>query len=73
MRAVSVPSEQTWGWTAYAASGWAIAYAVLARGYQAAGGTLGLPGTFENPDDAHRASLLVGIFISSSASARWPW
>jgi hypothetical protein len=62
-RAVSLPSERTWGWTAYAACGWAIAYAVLVRGYQAAGGTVGLPGTFENPDDARRAGLIAGLII----------
>jgi hypothetical protein len=42
---------------------WAIAYAVLVRGYQAAGGTIGFAGTFEDPDGFRRASLLAGIFF----------
>jgi hypothetical protein len=36
-------------WAAYAACGWAVAYAVGVRGYQGLGGTLGLAGTFEDP------------------------
>lgn len=63
VRAVSVPSERTWGWTAYAACGWAIAYAVVVRGYHAAGGTIGVPGRFEDPDAFRRASLLAGISL----------
>jgi hypothetical protein len=59
----SIRSERSWGWTAYAACVWAIAYAVFVRGYQAAGGTIGLAGTFEDPDGFRRASLLAGIFI----------
>jgi hypothetical protein len=62
-RAVAFPAERDWGWTAYAACGWAIAYAVFVRFYQAAGGTIGLPGTFEDPDAFRRASLLAGILI----------
>jgi hypothetical protein len=62
-RAASIPSERDRGWTAYAACAWAIAYAVFVRFYQAAGGTIGLPGTFEDPDGFRRASLLAGIFI----------
>jgi hypothetical protein len=50
-------------WTAYAACVWAIAYAVLVRFYQAAGGTIGLAGTLEDPDAFRRASLLAGILI----------
>ena len=34
---------------AYAASAWAVAYAVGVRGYQGLGGTLGLPGTLRGP------------------------
>jgi hypothetical protein len=51
------------GWEAYAASALAIAYAVLVRGYQGLGGTVGLPGTLEDPAGGQRASLLAGAFI----------
>jgi hypothetical protein len=50
-------------WAGYAASAWAIAYAVGVRGYQGLGGTLGLPGTFEDPAAVGRASLLAGVGI----------
>ena len=50
-------------WAAYAASAWAVAYAVGVRGYQGLGGTLGLPGTFEDPAGLRRASLLAGAGI----------
>ena len=36
---------------------------MFVRGYQVAGGTIGLAGTFEDPDAFRRASLLAGIFI----------
>lgn len=49
--------------TAYAACVWAIAYAVFVRGYQAAGGTIGLAGRFEDPGEFRRASLFAGILI----------
>jgi hypothetical protein len=55
--------ESVPAWAPYAASGWAIAYAVGVRGYQGLGGTLGLPGTFEDPAAMRRASLLAGAFI----------
>ena len=57
------PDPRSLGWAAYAAGAWAIAYAVAVRGYQAAGGTLGLPGTFDDPDAMRRASLLAGVGI----------
>ena len=50
-------------WAGYAASAWAIAYAVLVRGYQAAGGTIGLSGALADEAGLRRASLLAGIFI----------
>ena len=50
-------------WAGYAASGWAIAYAVAVRGYQGLGGTIGLPGTFEDPEGMKRASLLAGALL----------
>ena len=51
------------GWTAYAASGLAIAYAVGVRGYQGLGGTVGLSGTFDDPSGFERASLTAGAFL----------
>jgi len=53
-------SRRSLAWAGYAASGWAIAYAVLVRGYQGLGGTVGLAGTFEDPEGMRRASLLAG-------------
>jgi hypothetical protein len=50
-------------WAPYAASAWAVAYAVLVRGYQGLGGTIGLSGTFEHPEAMRRASLLAGAGI----------
>ena len=47
-------------WAGYAAAAWAAAYAVGVRGYQAAGGTLGLAGTFDDPPGMRRASLVAG-------------
>lgn len=50
-------------WAGYAASAWAVAYAIGVRGYQGLGGTLGLAGTFEDPAGMRRASLVAGIGI----------
>jgi hypothetical protein len=50
-------------WAAYAASAWALAYAIGVRGYQGLGGTLGLPGSFEDPAAMRQASLLAGAGI----------
>jgi hypothetical protein len=50
-------------WAAYAACGWAVAYAIGVRGYQGLGGTLGLAGTFKDPEAMRRASLLAGAGI----------
>lgn len=50
-------------WAGYAAFAWAAAYAVFVRGYQGAGGTLGLAGTFEDPAMFRRASLAAGLVI----------
>jgi hypothetical protein len=50
-------------WTGYAAAAWAIAYAVGVRFYHAAGGSLGLSGTFYDRDEFERASLNAGIFL----------
>jgi hypothetical protein len=50
-------------WAGYAAFGWAAAYAIFVRGYQGLGGTVGLAGTFEDPDAMRRASLVAGAGI----------
>lgn len=60
---ISPSPGRSLAWAAYAASGWAIAYAVGVRGYQAAGGTVGLAGSFQDPAAMRRASLLAGILI----------
>jgi hypothetical protein len=64
-------------WAGYAASAWAIAYAVFVRGYQGLGGTLGLAGTFEDPAAMRQASLIAGagillVGVGSLAFVR-PW
>lgn len=64
-------------WAGYAASAWAIAYAIGVRGYQGLGGTVGLPGSFEDPEAMRRASLiaaalLVAVGIGCLAFVR-PW
>ena len=56
-------SRRSLAWAGYAAFGWAVAYAVLVRGYHGLGGTLGLAGTFEDPAGMRRASLVAGIGI----------
>lgn len=56
-------STRSLAWAAYAACGWAVAYAIGVRGYQGLGGTLGLPGTFQDPAAVRRASLLAGLGI----------
>jgi hypothetical protein len=50
-------------WAAYAACGWAVAYAVGVRGYHGLGGTLGIAGTYEDPEAMRRASLVAGVGI----------
>ncbi|HWK25596.1 MAG TPA: hypothetical protein VNS09_03485 [Solirubrobacter sp.] len=55
--------ERSLAWAGYVASGWAIAYAVGVRGYQGLGGTVGLSGTFEDPEAMRRASLLAGALL----------
>jgi hypothetical protein len=50
-------------WAGYAAFAWAVAYAVGVRGYHGLGGTLGIAGTFEDPDRMRRASLAAGVGI----------
>jgi hypothetical protein len=65
------------GWAAYAASGWAAAYAIGVRGYQGLGGMEGLPGTFKDPAGMQRASLVAGgvillVAVGALALVR-PW
>jgi hypothetical protein len=50
-------------WAGYAASVWAVTYAIGVRGYQGLGGTVGLAGTFEDPAGMQRASLIAGAGI----------
>lgn len=50
-------------WPAYLGCFWAVMYAVFVRFYQAAGGTLGLPGQFEDPQVIYMGSYMAGVFI----------
>jgi hypothetical protein len=61
---VSAAAGRPPAWAGYAASAWALAYAVLVRGYQGLGGTVGLAGTFEDPAAMRRASLVAGAGIA---------
>ena len=56
--------DRSLAWAAYAASAWALAYAIGVRAYQGLGGTLGLAGTFADPAGMRRASLLAGALIA---------
>jgi hypothetical protein len=60
-----VTRNHSLAWAGYAASVWAITYAIGVRGYQGLGGTVGLAGTFEDPAAMQRASLIAGggIFL----------
>jgi hypothetical protein len=73
----AVTQRRSLTWAGYAAAVWAIAYAVGVRGYQGLGGTLGLAGTFEDPDGMRRASLLAGavIFLAGIGALAFvrPW
>jgi hypothetical protein len=55
--------QRSLAWAGYAASAWAIAYAVGVRGYQGLGGTVGLSGAFEDPAGMREASLIAGAGI----------
>jgi len=59
----AIAHKSSLSWAGYAASAWAIAYAIGVRGYQGLGGTLGLPGTFEDAEGMRRASLVAGAVI----------
>jgi hypothetical protein len=60
---MSVTRTRSLAWAGYAASAWAIAYAIGVRGYQGLGGTVGLAGTFEDPAAMRQASLIAGAGI----------
>ncbi len=62
-------STRSFAWAPYAACAWALAYAVLVRGYQGLGGTIGLAGTFEDPQSMRTASLVAGAGIALVAVA----
>jgi hypothetical protein len=57
-------SSRSLEWAGYAAAAWAIGYALLVRVYQGLGGTVGLAGTFEDPDGFRRASLTAAGFLA---------
>jgi len=64
-------------WAGYAAFAWAAAYAIGVRGYQGLGGTVGIAGTFEDPEGMRRASLVAGagillVGVGALATVR-PW
>ena len=50
-------------WPAYLGCFWAVMYAVFVRFYQAAGGTIGLPGQYKNPEALQMASYYAGVLI----------
>jgi hypothetical protein len=70
-------SERPPAWAGYAACVWAVLYALGVRLYQGLGGTVGLSGTFQDPDGMRRASLIaaVGILLVGIASLALvrPW
>jgi hypothetical protein len=75
--AVARLSERPPGWAGYVAFGWAVAYALGVRLYQGLGGTVGLAGTFEDPEGMRRASLAAAggillVGVGSLALVR-PW
>jgi hypothetical protein len=59
----TVTSRRSLAWAGYAAFAWAAAYAIGVRGYQGLGGTLGLAGTFKDPEGMRQASLVAGAGI----------
>jgi hypothetical protein len=74
---ISGRTPRSFAWAGYAASAWAIAYAVGVRGYHGLGGTVGLPGTFEDPARLRAASLVAGagLFLAGLGSLALvrPW
>jgi hypothetical protein len=70
-------SERPPAWAGYAACAWAVLYALCVRLYHGLGGTVGLAGTFEDPDRMRTASLVAagGILLVGVASLALvrPW
>lgn len=60
---VTLPRTRSLAWAGYAAFAWAAAYAIGVRGYHGLGGTVGLAGTFEDPEGMRQASLVAGAGI----------
>ncbi|MCQ6268609.1 DUF3995 domain-containing protein [Fictibacillus sp. WQ 8-8] len=50
-------------WPGYAGCLWAIMYAVFVRFYQAAGGSIGLPGRLANPEGFQMVSYIAGVVV----------
>jgi hypothetical protein len=75
--AVARVSERPPAWAGYAAFAWAVLYALGVRLYQGLGGTVGLAGTFRDPDAMRQASLAaaVGILLVGVAALALvrPW
>ena len=63
MAVVTQLRTRSLAWAGYAMFGWAAVYAIGVRGYHGLGGTVGLAGTFEDPEGMQRASLLAGAAI----------
>ena len=63
-------SERPPAWAGYAAFAWAVLYALGVRLYQGLGGTVGLAGTFQDPEAMRHASLVAagGILVVGIAS-----
>ncbi|MGE8206869.1 DUF3995 domain-containing protein [Heyndrickxia sp. NPDC080065] len=56
-------------WPGYLGFLWALMYAVFVRFYQAAGGSIGLPGQFEDPASGYMASYVAGVVIMACGFA----
>jgi hypothetical protein len=54
---------KTSAWPAYAGCIWAVLYAVFVRFYQAAGGSIGIPGQPKDPEGFYMVSYISGVII----------
>jgi hypothetical protein len=63
LASVTAMRPRSLAWAGFAASAWAIAYAIGVRVYQGLGGRLGLAWTFQDPAAMRRASLMAGVGI----------
>ncbi|MFE5319254.1 DUF3995 domain-containing protein [Paenibacillus sp. NPDC056579] len=50
-------------WPSYVGCFWAVIYAVFVRFYQAAGGSIGLPGRLAEPEGFQMASYIAGVVV----------